>query len=65
VQTATDDELLSGGELRRHLGVGRETVLRYVRRGVLTPVVVQEKPRRVKFRLSEVQARQEEVERGR
>ena len=65
MQPATDDVLLSEQELRVRLGVGRETIGRYARRGMLTRVVVQESPRRVKYRLAEVTARQEEVERGR
>lgn len=61
-----DEVLLTVGEAARTIGVGTKTILRYVKKGLLTRVVVQDDPypRRVKYKLSEVRARQKEAERG-
>lgn len=57
-----DERLLTWREVALYLGVCKATVERYGKLGILTRVTWQEKPRRVGYRLSEVQARQLEIE---
>lgn len=60
-----DEELLTWREVAALMRVTKATVERYGKVGLLTRVVWQRRPRRVGYRLSEVQARQQEAEHGR
>lgn len=59
-----EEPLLTSREVCARLGVGKATVTRYGKVGILTRVVWQRRPRRVGYRLSEVEARQREFDHG-
>ena len=63
-RTTGEELLLSWREVAALLHVTKATVERYGKLGILTRVVWQERPRRVGYRRSEIETRQQEVERA-